>query len=449
MHRFLPEKLKILADNCPKPLYVVGGFVRDFFIGKKEGSTDVDLCAPLSADEFLACAEKTGFHAVAVYRNTGTVKIKGEDGEEYEFTSFRSDEYVRGKHTPERIFFTEEIEKDARRRDFTMNAVYYDVKNKSFVDPLGGIEDIKHRKIRTVDNPQKVFGEDGLRLMRLARQSGQTGFQPTHDCKQAAKDNANLIEDISKERIFTELCLCLHADEKYGNKNGHYEAFKLLEETEVLAHIFPDLWLGKGMKQRADFHRYDVLEHSLRALLYAHPSVRLSALLHDVAKPICTIRYGNSHQHNEEGETLARKILGSLKAPKKVIEETAELVRYHMYDFDGKTKENKLRRFLVEHHSILPKLLLLKQADYSACKDDPSPCPTLLRWEKLLSKMRQEKVPFTLKELKVKGDDILLLGCEKREISSILHSLLLLCSTQPEENEKERLLKRARAFIQK
>ncbi len=439
MYRLLPKNLQILASHSPAPIYVVGGFVRDFLIGST-ASSDLDLSAPLSTDEFVELAKSCGFRILAVYQATGTVKCRDSEGFDYEFTSFRSDEYVRGKHTPEKIYFTNDIQKDAKRRDFTMNAVYYDVARRALVDPLGGIKDIEKRKIRTVDRAEKVFGEDGLRLMRLARQAGQTGFTPTHDCIEGAKRHANLIVDISPERVYQELCLCLHADERYHSANGHYEAFRILKETGVLAYIFPDLWKGKGLQQRADFHRYDVLDHSLRALLYAHPSVRLAVLLHDIGKPFCKLRDGNSFNHPIEGEILAKNALLSLKAPKKAVVETAELVRLHMYDFDGKTSEKKLRRFLVEHAPILEKLLLVKQADFSGCKDDPSPCPTVRRWTELLARMKEEKVPFSLKELKVRGDDLLSLGIPKEKISCLLRELLLHCANSPKENEKEHLL---------
>ena len=149
MIEILPKKLTELAQSCPFPLYVVGGTCREYLSSSFPLKPDYDICAPVLPEEFAAVAEKLGFTQCAVYKNTGTVKLKA-DGEEYEFTSFRSDKYVRGVHTPAKIYFTDDIELDARRRDFTCNAVYYDVKAEKFVDPLGGIEDIKRKAVRTV-----------------------------------------------------------------------------------------------------------------------------------------------------------------------------------------------------------------------------------------------------------------------------------------------------------
>ena len=439
MIEILPEKLKNLARACPVPLYVVGGATRDFLAGLASPTRDLDLCAPMDAEAFVKVAEQKGFSARAVYKNTGTVKLQA-DGEDFEFTSFRSDEYIRGTHRPVAVYFTSDIGKDARRRDFKANAVYYDVASERFVDPLGGIEDIRARVLSTVDAPEKVFGEDGLRLLRLARQAGQTGFTPTPECLQGAIKNAGLIEDIAPERIYAELKQCLFADEKYQNERGHYEAICLLERTGVFAKIFPELSLGKGMTQRKDFHDYDILEHSLRAVLYAKKDVRLAALLHDVGKPICQIERGHVHEHPEIGEALTRQILQRLKAPIKTVDETCALVRFHMYDFDCKTKEGKLRRFFVDHAPILPQLLDLKQADFSACKDDESPCPTGEKWRKILADMKREGAPLTLRELAVKGSDLLPLNIPNPQISRVLKALLRHAVVFPEDNRKERLL---------
>jgi len=439
MKGFLPRKLLELAEICPAPLYVVGGSVRDFAAGFPMQGQDFDLSAPLSAEDFARLATRCGLIARAVYKNTGTVKFSDGEGGDYEFTSFRSDRYVRGIHTPVEIFFTNDITADAKRRDFCMNAVYYDIKQGLIVDPLGGVQDIQKRTIRTVDRPEKVFGEDGLRLMRLARQAGQTGFTPDEACLLGAKKNAALIRDIVPERIAAELKQILYADEKYGNRTGHYDGLRILEETGVLQEILPELQLGKGMAQRADFHDHDVLEHSLRALLYAEKSVRLAALLHDVGKPFCQNRDGNSHAHPEEGARLTEEILSRLKFPKAETQKTAKLVSLHMYDFDGRTKESKLRRFLVDNARDIEPLLALKQADFSACKDDLSTCPTAVRWRALLAKMQEEGVPFSLKDLKIKGDALAECGIEKPYLSDVLRALLLHVAVFPKENEAARL----------
>lgn len=443
MRGILPKNLISLAEICPKPLYVVGGAVRDYLARLCTKTKDWDICAPMLAEDFSAFAEQNGFSIKSVYRNTGTVKMQDAQGIEYEYACFRSDKYVRGMHQPVETCFTEKIEEDALRRDFTANAVYYDVKNGVFRDPLHGIAAIQEKRLTTVAPAEKVFGADGLRLMRLARQSAQTGFSPDADCLYGATKNANLIDDVSPERIYTELTAILQADQRYGVADGPYQGLKILEKTGVFARIFPELAWGKGMKQRSDFHDYDVLEHTLRAVKYAAPAVRLSALLHDVGKPYCMLHEGKYHNHPIEGKRLAREVLNRLKAPKKITDRVCDLVFWHMYDMDCRTSENKLRRFLVSHADLLEELLLLKQADYSACKDDLSPAPTVLRWQTLLNRMRAENAPFSLRELSIKGKDLIDCGIPPKYVSDILNALLLHLAVCPDDNQAEKLIKLA------
>ena len=442
MLSLIPEKLKILAKNCPFPLYVVGGTCRNFLAGLESKETDFDICAPASAEEFCNIAKACGFIISSVYKNTGTVKAVA-DGEEYEYTSFRSDEYVRGVHTPVKTYFTLDIKKDALRRDFTFNAIYYDIKAQEFCDPLGGIKDVKNKTVNTVREPEKVFGEDGLRLMRLARQAAAMGFSPSKQCLSGALKNCRLINDISVERIWAELDAILHADLKYGIKYAQYKGLKILKETGVLAQILPELTLGDKMEQRPDFHNHDVLEHSLRCVKYAEPEIRLAALLHDVGKPYCKVNTGKFYLHEKEGVQIADKICKRLKVSNYQTELCKKLISLHMYDLDMNTSENKLRRFIVKNYSIIPKLLKIKQADYSACKDDLSACECVKKWTKIIDKMKNEGVPFTLKQLKINGTDLLELGVEPKKIGLILNELLRECATQPSLNDKSKLLKRA------
>lgn len=443
LKNLLPAPLLRLAKVCDRPLYLVGGAVRDVLakLTPLHGARDWDICSPMPFETFLSLAKQNGFTAKSVFKNTGTVKLTDEENNEYEYCSFRSDKYIRGTHVPIEIFFTDNIELDARRRDFTANAVYFDIKGGNFVDPLNGIAAIQEKRLTTVAASEKVFGEDGLRLMRLARQAACLGFSPDAECLLGAKQNAALIEDISPERIFTELNQLLCAEQKYGVRGGVYHGLKLLEETDVLKKILPELTLGKGIAQRADFHKYDVLEHSLRACAYASENVRLACLLHDVGKPLCTLRDGNSHAHPQEGALLAKEILLRLKAPKKTIQRIPALVEWHMYDFDCKTKESKLRRFFVAHLDILEDLLALKQADFSACTDDFSIAPTCKRWTAILQKMQAENAPMRLKELALSGKDILDLGIEERHIATVLNGLLAHAAVFPKENTKPRLSK--------
>ncbi len=437
----VPENFMKLASLCPFPLYAVGGSVRDFLAGFPLARPDWDIAAAGREDDLIAAARKCGFSVKSVYKNTGTVKLKDEGGEEYEFTRFRSDKYVRGTHTPSEITFTDDMEVDARRRDFCANAVYYDVKAERFCDPLGGIADIEKKILRTVKPAREVFGEDGLRLMRLARQSAELGFSPDKEALQGAAEHSTLIRDISPERIYKELCLILHADEKHGFREAPYRGLDILRKTGVLKEILPELALGDGMKQRSDFHDHDVLEHSLRCAMYAPKEIRIAALLHDVGKPFCFLRDGKYHLHAEEGPRIAAEILSRLKAPKKVIQETAELVRLHMRDYDLNMKESKVRTEIVTSYPLLEKLFALKQADFSACKDNLSVAPSVAKWRGIIERMKEEGVPFTVKQLAVNGKDLQEYGIPPEQIGNVLGDLLLYCALDGRRNNRDSLLK--------
>lgn len=446
MAEVVPDKLKTLASACPFPLYLVGGSCRDFLAGVTAASRDFDICAPASAEAFAAIAASCGFKVCAVYKNTGTVKLSGF-GEEYEFASFRTDEYVRGGHNPAKIFFTDDILSDARRRDFKCNAVYYDISREEFADPLGGIADIENKRVSTTVDADKVFGEDGLRLMRLARFACRLGFTPDGDCLAAAKKNAALIRDISAERVFSELQAILHADGYCGVQDAHYRGAEILSETGVLKYILPELEAGRGLKQRADFHDHDVLEHSLRCLKYADKDIRLAALLHDIGKPRVFEETGKFVGHEEVGADMAAEILKRLRAPKKLTEEVCVLVKLHMYDLNCAARESKVRRFIVKNYRYIDKLLKLKQADYSACKDDLSVAPAVAKWKKIISDMKEEGAPFSTADLKCDGKELIERGVPASAAGKALSYLLGRCAAEPNLNEKEKLFRLADEFI--
>lgn len=440
----LYELSRIVEKKESAPLFVVGGFIRNFLIsGKAEG--DLDIASAVSAERFAELCEEAGFKVLAFYKRTGTAVI-GFGEEKYEYTAFRKELYsAGGGHTPALTVPTNDIEEDARRRDFKCNAVYYDIARDEVEDVLGGVSDIKSKILDTVKDPEAVFESDGLRLMRLARLAGELDFRPTAEVLTAAKKYASNIADISPERIFDELKKILAADEKYdfSDKAGHYTGLKILSETHVLDGIIPELTAGRGMEQRADYHNYDVLEHSLKAVYYAKKDVRLAALFHDVAKPFCMLNYGEYYGHAGVGEKMTERILKGLKADGKTIKETVFLVGAHMKDLDCTEKESKVRRFIAENAPLIPKLLELKQADFSASKDDTKISPTVLKWNEILKKMRSDGTPFTLKELKISAADLTNAGYREAAIGKELKKMLALCREFPEKNDREFLLKKA------
>lgn len=448
MKNLLKQNLKNLACKLEKPLYVVGGFVRNYLIDGK-ASKDIDLASSMPTEELKENLSEFGFFVVGEYKRTETLLFS--DGEQkYEYTAFRTEEYEEGGfHTPVSTCLTDDIELDAKRRDFKCNAVYYDIKSDKIVDVLGGVEDVKNKVLDTVISPDEVFCHDGLRLMRLARFTGELGFTPTKQVLQSALNNAQNILDVSKERVYAELKMILVADTKYefSDRRGQYSALKVLDVTRVLDYIFPDLTEGRGLVQRSDFHNYDVLEHSLRAVLYAKKELRLYALMHDIGKPYAMRKDGKYHFHAVYGEHIVERALRYILADNKTVERATFLTKYHMLDKKCDMSENKIRVFIVENQDKIEDLLGVMQADYSACKDYLDEAPTVTKWKKIIEKMKNDGVPFCLKELKINAKDLIEMGIEGEKIGQTLNKLLKHCIINPSENDRERLVKLAKSKL--
>ncbi|MBR1747886.1 MAG: CCA tRNA nucleotidyltransferase [Clostridia bacterium] len=420
----LPAGLKDLARCFDKPIYVVGGYVRDSLIGFEPH--DVDLTGDLDPEVVFALP-KERFIVKETSKKLLTLKIIDRRyGTEYEFTSFRTDSYSDGKHRPDAVKRTGDILSDALRRDFCANAIYYDVKSETLSDPLGGVHDVEKSVLRMTR--ENTFCEDGLRLMRLCRQAAETGFSIDPETKAAARKNREAIDDIAPERIRDELDRILVADLRYGVSDGHYRGVRLLDEIGVFEKILPEIALGKGMEQRPDYHKYDVQEHMFRTMQCAHPSVRLAALLHDCGKPYCKLTYGNFHGHDIEGEPIADKILHRFRYPNDVIKETKALVLHHMFDLKCDAKENTVRRFVQSNVNLIDKLLLLKEADYLGGGLVSGTAPGVERISRIYNEMLKEQVPFSIKDLGVDGHDLEELGVPERSRGEALKRLLSDCA---------------------
>ncbi len=426
-----PSALDILAKAFPSDLYLVGGAVRDYVRGVETG--DFDLAGAAKPDEIKSALRGGAFRVCDSSPKLGTLIISGE-GARFEYTTFRTDSYPEGSgvHKPDGVVFTDDIQLDCRRRDFCCNALYYDVKRGKIVDPLGGIGDIERRTLRTTRSATEVFCEDGLRIMRLVRFVSALGFSPDAEAESAARALADRLKDVSAERIRDEL------DKILQGKNV-IDALELAHSLGVLGMILPELAANDGLAQPAKCHSYDVLRHSFHTVEAAREDIKLAALLHDVGKAEAWKKDGNMHNHAEYGAATAGEITRRLKYPNAVIAETETLVREHMYDINANARESRLRRFVARNHKVIDKLIALVRADSKGTGlfDDS---PRADRFQSTLDAMIKKKIPFTVRQLAVNGNDIKKLGFKGEKIGEVLQELLTGCIEGNLGNDRETLL---------
>lgn len=302
------------------PAYLVGGCVRDLMLGIEPQDFDVATAAlPETVGQLFPRVVPTGLPF-------GTVTVLFP--QPIEVTTFRRDgRYKDGRH-PERVQFTDDIEADLARRDFTVNAMAWDPLRNELVDPWAGQRDLKDGLIRSVGDPVARFQEDGLRLLRAVRFVSQLRFDIEADTLAALCEGASGLRRVAKERIGRELA-CLVVGEDV------LPALWLLRDTGLMEYTAPELLSGQGVEQ-SRLHREDVLGHNLRTCSLTPPelTVRLAGLLHDVGKP------GNWREgphgrffpeHATRSAAVIPDILRRLRYGRSIVNTVTLLVRNHMF----------------------------------------------------------------------------------------------------------------------
>ncbi len=426
------RELEELASYFPKdkPLYAVGGCVRDYLRGEK--SYDVDLSGGVKPDELIEILKNSPFGVVSASPRLGTVIVKGKNT--YEYTTFRIDSYPAGSgvHTPTEVEFTDDLTVDAKRRDFKCNAIYCQIDDGNIIDPLGGINDIERSILSTTVNPDVVLSQDGLRILRLARFVSTLGYEIESNTYDSAKRLVGRLNEISVERIREELNRILSG--KYC-----YKALCLLRDIGALKIILPELAYNDGVAQKVEYHKYDVLEHTFKVVEACSPQVRLAGLFHDIAKGVCQDKDGNTYFHNVRGAEMTADIMTRLKYPNRQIERTSRMVRLHMFDVNGNTKESKCRRFIARNIDVFKDMLDLFEADSKGTGYFQG-SRTADRLREIYAKMLEEKVPMSIKELAINGNDLIALGYDGKDIGQALNEIWDIALRGCVANDRDKLL---------
>lgn len=355
---------RTLADRfaaAGKSLYLVGGSVRDAFLDVEV--KDQDFTTNARPDEILQILEGWADGVFRVGEAFGTIgAVKG--GNTYEVTTFRSDVYHSDSRKP-RVEFSDNIETDLARRDFTANAMAICLTSGDdleMVDPYGGLGDLATRVLRTPMDPEVSFGDDPLRMLRLYRFVATLGFSPDEAAVAAVKAMSDRLAIISAERIRDELSRLLMGENVTPALWG-------LVDSGLATQFIPEV-VGLQLEQDPLQHHKDVLAHTIAVVAKTSPilELRLAALFHDVGKPASREFGAGSvtfHHHEVVGARMTRKRLRELRYPKDVVNQVGQLVFLHMRPHTYKMgwTDSAVRRYVRDAGALLPLLNELVRCD--------------------------------------------------------------------------------------
>lgn len=418
--------------------YAVGGCIRDSLLGRTPNDWDITTSAkPMEVKALFSHTIDTG-----IQHGTVTILL---DREGFEVTTYRIDgEYEDGRH-PKEVSFTGSLEEDLKRRDFTINALAYN-ETAGLIDIFEGQKDLKDGIIRCVGNAEERFTEDALRMLRAIRFSAQLGYRIEKNTLTAIHKLAGNLEKISAERIQTELLKLM--------VSPHPDYLRTAYECGVTKVFFPEFDLAMETPQNHPHHCYNVGEHILHSLLEvpADKVLRLTMLLHDIAKPQCLTvdekGITHFHGHEEMGAEMSRVILRRLRMDNDTTDKVCRLVRFHDYG-NGVAPDRRIVRRAVNKigEDLFDDFLLVKKADLLAQsmylrKEKLS---NLAAWDTCYREIREAEECVSLRTLAVNGRDLIAAGLQPgRELGDILKQLLDEVLETPEKNEKDYLISRAK-----
>ncbi len=435
MNIILPSQVETVISALEKngfEAYIVGGCVRDSII--KKTPPDWDITTNALPNEVLAVFKD--FKTIQTGLKHGTITVV-VDSMSLEITTFRVDgDYLDNRH-PEKVKFCTTIKEDLNRRDFTMNSMAY---NNRFglIDPFGGKNDIENKIIRCVGNADLRFSEDALRILRALRFSSVLGFELEKSTCDSIHKNAHLLQNISKERVASELLKILCGDNVYD---------VLINYRDVFAIIIPQIEPMFDFEQHNKHHIFDVWEHTVVAIDFAKkdPIIRLSLLLHDIGKPSCFTKgddgIGHFYGHANASVAISEDILNNLKFSNDIKSTVLTLVKYHDYHIspDKKTVKKRLAKL---SEPMLRQLLEVKLADSLAQNPDFSNFKqNYFKIHSIIDDIIKSDECFKICDLAINGNDLIALGIPKgKKIGKILNQLLSDVIDGSLENNKKSLV---------
>ena len=421
--------------------YVVGGAVRNYFLGLPVGDYDVTCSFPPEKVRDIFSGKGCRVIETGIRHGTVTVRIFDES---VEITSFRADGTYSDSRHPESVEFVHTIEKDLARRDFTVNAMCFDGVN--FVDLFGGREDCEKKIIRAIGDPRLRFQEDALRILRALRFASVLGFEIEKNTKAALFAQKRLILKLSAERVTKELKGILLGD----------NAERILTEyREIFAVILLELAPCFDFEQNNPYHAYDVYTHSVLTCASTKKDfvLRFAALMHDMGKPetffIGGDGIGHFYGHEKRGAIMCEGVADRLKFSSAEKKRFLAAVAFHGYPIvpgEAKIIDESCDKYILRSLNKLGEqtvrdVLSLQLAEaLSKTKETEERRERLTQIAARLDLILSEKRAFTVKDLKADGNDLKSLGYSGREIGEALNALLSAVISGKVKNEKPELI---------
>ena len=435
MRIHIPDEAKYIIEtleNSGHEAHVVGGCVRDALMGKTPEDWDITTSALPS--QTMACFEGSTIIETGLQHGTLTLVLSNKP---FEITTFRADGNYSDFRRPDNVEFIRELKSDLARRDFTINAMAYNP-GSGISDFFGGIEDIENKIIRCVGDADTRFREDALRIMRALRFSSVLDFEIEKNTAASIFNHCDLLPHIARERISNELSKLL-----LGKR-----VLKILSDyTRIFEEIIPEISETVGFEQNTPYHHLDVWNHIIASVAVASKDkiIRLTMLLHDIAKPKCYMEIdsvGHFHGHEKLSSFMAKDILSRLKYDGETIDAVTQLILHHGDDIVAERKSVKrwLNRIGEErfHQLIEVRKSDLMAKVESKCESRMSKLPSVLT---ILDEIIAQQQCFSLKDLAIDGNDLLALGIpEGKEVGDLLNYLLDMVINENANNEKEELL---------
>lgn len=430
----LPEKVNRIIQTLQShgyEAYAVGGCVRDSILGRTPDDWDITTSAlPEETKELFPRTFDTGIEH-------GTITVVS-DKEAFEVTTYRVDGKYEDSRHPSEVTFTRSLKEDLLRRDFTINAMAYNDAD-GLIDIFGGMEDLQAGIIRCVGNATARFSEDALRILRAVRFAAQLGFAIEESTKEGIRTLAPNLSLISAERIQVELVKML--------LSPNPELLRMAYELGITKVILPEFDAMMATEQETPHHMYNVGEHTLKSIGFVPVDkvLRLTMLLHDVAKPLTKMIDENGkahfHMHSEEGTELAKQILRRLKFDNDTLHKVSKLVFYH--DLRIPATPRSVRRAMSRMgEELFPYYLLIRKADTLAQSEyqREEKLQNIEEIRTLYEDVMSRKECVTLKNLAISGSDLIAMGMEPgKKIGETLSFLLEKVLENPEYNTKEKL----------